>query len=458
VRSSRASGGGGGGGGSILAAALSALIATATLAGCCTDPVNGDRYFCLADMSDAEEGELGRSYAPNFIAQSGGVYPDAELQAELGAIVIGKLAAASQRPALPWEFHILNTSQVNAFALPGGQVFVTRGLLATLESEAQFAHLMGHEIGHVAHKHSSRGQGRQALFGVLVGVVSEVESRLTDGDGLAIASTAIGVGGQLALLRFSRGQELQSDERGVDYALACGYDPREGKKTFETFLAMKRASGRGESLLEGLLSTHPLDSTRISALDAYIARTCPDAASRGLVIESPRWDGLLARVRSAQEAYEEHDAAIEMLVRQRETGEKELIDQAEAKLRAGGKELPGHAAFPLGLAYVEVERGNVSAALPHLDRAIALDGDHYAARLMRGQLRLERGDPAAAREDLAAAERLFPMSPHPRLYLGRAAEALGDRDGARRKYLETQERSERGSDAYETAAERLSQL
>ncbi len=114
--------------------------------GCCTDPVNGRSYFCLANITDEQEIQIGDQYAPNFIAENGGRYPDDRLQEYLGRIVIDKLAKNSHRPQLPWEFTILNSSQINAFALPGGKLFVTRGRLAKLDSEAQVANLMGHEI------------------------------------------------------------------------------------------------------------------------------------------------------------------------------------------------------------------------------------------------------------------------------------------------------------------------
>ncbi len=434
--------------------------ALGTITGCCIDPVNGDRYFCLGDMTDAEEARLGQSHAPDFIAQSGGIYRDPELESYLRAIVIDDLARRSQRPGLPWEFHILNTSQVNAFALPGGQVFVTRGLLAVLESEAQFAHLMGHEIGHVAHKHSSRGQGRQAIFGVLVGVVSEVEGRITDGNGLAIASTALGFAGQLTLLRFSRHQELESDERGVDYALLAGYDPREGRRTFETFLRLKESSGQGESAIQNLLSTHPLDSTRIQALDEYIEHEVPGVQSMNLMVEGPEWNGLIHRLKSAQKAYDQHDEAIALLVKYDEgdTRGPALLDDASKKLRAAVAQLPGQAPFPLGLALVEIARERPDAALTELDRAIALDGEFYAARFTRGQVRLGRNDAVGAREDLLVAARLFPLSPHPRLLLGFAAEKLGEQEEALRRFRETIERSERGTEPYRRAEERLRAL
>ncbi|MCA8960563.1 MAG: M48 family metalloprotease, partial [Planctomycetes bacterium] len=280
-----------------------------TVSGCCTDPVNGESYLCFGEPSDQEEAQIGASYAPSFIAESGGLYPDRALHDYLNHIVIDKMARHTQRPNLPWEFHILNTSQINAFALPGGQVFVTRGLLARLDSEAQFAHLMGHELGHVTHKHSVRGQTRATLFGLLVGAVGVAESSIGDPDSPQYVTTAVSGLGQLTLLKFSRDQELQSDCRGVDYAVAAGYDPREGKKTFEMFLALKQQAGQGESLIDGLLSTHPLDSTRIEQIDAYIAETQPELP-QGLVVNEPHFQDLMTDVRGAQAVYDDHDRAM----------------------------------------------------------------------------------------------------------------------------------------------------
>ncbi len=442
----------------ILRGALLALSLLLLTTGCCTDPVNGDTYFCLNELSDSEEGELGQSYAPNFVAEFGGEYPDPELQSYLSEIVIDQMARKSHRPNLPWRFRILNTSQINAFALPGGQVFVTRGLLARLETEAQFAHLMGHELGHVSHKHSSRGQGRAILFGLLLGVVGELEGELSDSD-FPIATTTLGIAGQLTLLRFSRQQELESDERGVDYAILAGFDPRRGADTFRLFLELKQQSGKGESMIDGLLSTHPLDSTRISGIEEYIEENYPGISSRGLVVSGSRWSGMLGRVRAAQEGYDEYDAAARLIGEvQQGNASVSSLDEAEARLRKGMKKLPGHAPFPLGLAFVELARDKKSAALRQLDSAVSLDPDLYGARVLRGKVQIDLGRARAALPDLEAAMRLFPANPQPHLYLGQASEALGDLAGAIRAYEATLERVSEGSDIHARASERLAVL
>ena len=438
---------------------LAAVLAVALAAvGCCTDPVTGDSYFCLGDLSDAEEAALGANYAPNFIAESGGIYPDPELHDYLSEIVIDKMALQSHRPDLPWEFHILNTSQINAFALPGGQVFVTRGLLARLESEAQFAHLMGHEIGHVSHRHSMRGQGRQLLFALLLGVVSQVEGEVGDSE-FPIATAALGVAGQLTLLHYSREQELESDARGVDYALQAGYQPAEGKKTFELFLELKQASGRTPGLIEGLLSTHPLDSTRIEQIDDYIDDEYPASRRQNLTVSRPRWETLIARVRAAQDSYDEYDRAAELIAQhQRGEGGSSALSEAREMLQRGQRRLPDHAAFSLGLAFVEVEDGETRRAMRALDRAVQLDPDLYGARLLRGKVQLDLGRAAMAMGDLEAARDLFPFSPQPRLYLGEAAELLGQTAAAIESYRAALERSAEGTEVHRRASERLAAL
>lgn len=427
-------------------------------AGCCIDPVNGDRYFCLSELSDVEEGRLGESYAPNFVAEFGGEYPDPDLHAYLDEIVIDRMALKSHRPDLPWRFRILNTSQINAFALPGGQVFVTRGLLAKLQTEAQFAHLMGHEIGHVSHKHSSRGQGRALLFGILLGVVGELEAELSDAE-FPLATTTLGIAGQLTLLRFSRDQELESDALGVDYAVSAGYDPRRGTDTFRLFLSLKQEAGQGESFIDGLLSTHPLDSTRIEEIEGYISDNYPGIESRDLTVSGPRWQNMIAGVRRAQGAYDEYDVAARLIAEvQQGEGSEASLDEAEERLRRGMRQLPGHAPFPLGLAFVELAREDTRRALTHADRAVTLDPDLYGARVLRGKLQLDLGRAQAAIPDLEAAQQLFPFNPQPFLYRGQAAEALGDVSGAIAAYEATLERVAEGTEIHTRARQRLEAL
>ncbi|HLQ23125.1 MAG TPA: M48 family metalloprotease, partial [Gemmatimonadales bacterium] len=128
---------------------------------CAVNPVTGKSEFSL--VSESQEIDMGRQNAQS-VAQSIGYYDDPATQAYV-ADVGRKMAVASERPQLPWEFHVVNDASVNAFALPGGPIFITRGLLGRLENEAQLAGVLGHEIGHVNARHTARQITSQELAG-----------------------------------------------------------------------------------------------------------------------------------------------------------------------------------------------------------------------------------------------------------------------------------------------------
>ncbi len=432
------------------------VAAAVVSAGCCVDPVNGSRYFCFGDVSDDEEVAMGTEFAPSFLAEGGGRYPDPALHAFLGDIVIERMARRSQRPGLPWEFEILNTSDLNAFALPGGKVFVTRGLLSLLETEAQFATLMGHEVGHVTHRHALRGQGRNAILGVLVGTIALAESAIPlrdRDDPLWIAGMA-GSLGTVAGLKFSRDQELESDERGVDYASLAGYDPNEGTKTFATFIELKERAGETESSIAGLLSTHPLDSDRIEAMKRYIAETQP-AAAGDRTVSRPEWKEHIERLKKAQVVYRQYEDAMKRVARARVEKKAALFDEAETMLRDCMKQLPDHAPFPVGIALIALARETPGDALQHLDRAVTLDPRHFEAHFLRGIARdkLKRSDDARA--DLERAHEIHPMSPFPCLLLGDLHEKGRNFREAASWFQKALDRSPPGSDVRKVARARL---
>jgi len=211
---------------------------------CATNPVTGKKEFSL--LSESDEIRLGAEADRGIVAQYG-LYDDPEV-AEYVSDLGQRMAEISHRPHLEWHFRVLDSPVVNAFALPGGYIYMTRGILAYLNSEAELAGVMGHEIGHVTARHGAAAYTRAQLaqVGLTAGyVLSETFRRFGD-----IAETGIG----LLFLSFSRSQESQSDELGVQYATALGYDAREMSRFFATLDRM--AEKRGQAL-PSFLSTHP---------------------------------------------------------------------------------------------------------------------------------------------------------------------------------------------------------
>jgi predicted Zn-dependent protease len=242
-----------------LASVLALALAATSLAGCEVNPATGRTSF-TGLMSPAEEARVGAEQHPEVIREFGGVYADPAL----GGYVAGigqRLAAASEQPNLHWTFTILNNDIVNAFSLPGGYVYVTRGLLALAENEAELAGVMAHEIGHVTARHVAERytQAQLANVGVLgVGI-------LTGSQGIASGGGAVA---SAALQSFSRDQEFEADSLGVRYLIRAGYDPN----AMASFLRKLEADSALEAQLAGLpgtgddvdiMSTHPRTADRV---------------------------------------------------------------------------------------------------------------------------------------------------------------------------------------------------
>ena len=214
------------------------------VSGCATNPVTGRSEFSL--VSAAQELRIGQeSHAA--ILQEYGAYDDPPLAAYVDSIGQA-MARRSHTPSLTWHFTVLDDPVVNAFALPGGYVYVTRGIIAHMNSEAQLAGVLGHEIGHVTARHSAQRITQQQVAGLGLGLATVfVES-------FRPYSDAAQTGLQLMFLKFGRDDENQADELGVDYSTKSGYDAREIPDTYQTLARVGARSGRS---LPSFLSTHP---------------------------------------------------------------------------------------------------------------------------------------------------------------------------------------------------------
>ncbi|MHB1156149.1 MAG: M48 family metalloprotease [Phycisphaerales bacterium] len=234
-----------------------AVISLLTLpaVACSTNPATGKMQ--LNSLSEPQEIQLGTEAQPQFIEQSGGLVPDQPLRdyvSNLGS----RLAKLSERPDLPWEFNVLNSDQINAFALPGGKIFITRGLLSQMSNEAQLAGVLGHEIGHVNAEHIGQQMTRASIISAGVAILGAA----TDKDWLV---TLGGATGGIYMLSFSRDQESQADELGVRYMTKAGYNPQ---AQIQVMQILQKASGNGGSL--EIFQTHPNPGNRIKDLQKLI--------------------------------------------------------------------------------------------------------------------------------------------------------------------------------------------
>lgn len=245
------------------------IIGVLVLAACAVNPATGERQLML--VSEGQEIQMGQEADPQVTA-SYGLVDDPELQRYVSDIGL-RLASESERPDLPWSFKVVDDPIVNAFALPGGFIYVTRGILANFNTEAELAGVLGHEIGHVTARHGAAQMSRQQLqqVGLVAGMIAS--ERFREYGGLAAGAL------QVLNLSYSRGQETQSDELGLRYIAREGYDADAMIGVFQ-MLASAGGSGEGGRLPEWQL-THPYPENREANMRAVIAET--GASRTGIV-------------------------------------------------------------------------------------------------------------------------------------------------------------------------------
>ncbi|MCA1972898.1 MAG: M48 family metalloprotease [Caenispirillum sp.] len=249
----------------------SLILAALLLAGCATvtNPVTGERELTVMDeRSEIAEGRK----AHEEVLQDYGVYANPRLQAYVSALG-QRLAQQSHRKNLEWHFTVLDSPEVNAFALPGGYVYVTRGLMAFMESEAELAGVLGHEIGHVTARHGAQRATRQQTAGLgvlaatLLGAVLEARGARGATDLASTLSQGVAAG---YIASYSREQETQADRLGAEYLARNGYDPKNMidvirvLKSQEQYAAdAARAEGRKPPAGAGWLASHPSNDKRL---------------------------------------------------------------------------------------------------------------------------------------------------------------------------------------------------
>ena len=304
-------------------------------------------------VSEGQEASMGKEADDQFHGLYGD-FEDARVQAYVESVA-RPLAAISERPGLPWTFRVVDDPQVNAFALPGGYVYVTRGILAHMNSEAELAGVLGHEIGHVTARHSASAQSKQMLGMVGLGVGMILSPTLRQG-GDALSS-AFG----LVFLKFGRDQESQADQLGLRYIVRKDYSPNGMLDVFLMLDGVTQAAGGDR--LPNWLSTHPAPPNRL----ADMQRTIQEQHAAGTRVLRPEFirhlDGLMFGENPREGFFRE-----------------QVFFHPEMAFRM---------TFPQGWA-TQNEKQGVSAAPSSKDAVV--------------QLTLAKGEPAAAADEFARQE------------------------------------------------------
>lgn len=239
-------------------------------------------------VSQDQEVELGRENAAQINAQLPIVHDPAVANyiQDLGM----SIASKTSRSDLDWHFYVVNTKQVNAFALPGGFVYVNRGLIESADSLDELTGTLGHEIGHVVERHSVKQMQQAEKTNIGIGVLCTLTSICHSG----LAQAAVQVGGSAYFARHSRLDELQADSEGVVNVSRAGYDPHGIPELFQVLLKEREYQ---PTKVEGWFMDHPLEEARISKADLLI-RTLPDARGKQFLADTPEFHAFKNRVAS----------------------------------------------------------------------------------------------------------------------------------------------------------------
>ena len=388
-----------------LKALIVSILMLGFLSACATNPVTGKREISLV----GEEWEINvgkQAYLPYRQAQGGDYVVDPRVEEYVNEVG-QRLAQASDRK-LPYEFNVLNSSVPNAWALPGGKIAINRGLLTELNSEAELAAVLGHEIVHAAARHGAKAQTRG--MGLQIGIIG---AAIAGGQGYGQAAS---LGAQLINQKYGRGAELESDEYGMLYMSRSGYDPKAAIDLQETFVRL--SEGRKSDWVSGLFASHPPSQQRVTKNKENAAKL-PAGGEMG----ADRYKRELRSLFKSKPAYEAYDEAVEL-------ANKGEYSKARSLVKKAKKIEPRESLFDLLEGDLAEEAGNSRAAMSSFNRAVTKNPDFFAPLAKRGALKYEMGDTPGAKKDLKRSMDLLPGYAVTHYTLGRIALDEGRRADA----------------------------
>ena len=391
-----------------------AIALSAAMTACGTNPVTKKREFQF--VSEEKEIAIGKeNYSPARQSQGGDYIIDPELTAYVQSI--GKrLAAVSDRPKLPYEFVVLNDSIPNAWAMPGGKIAFNRGLLYELNSEAELAAVMGHEIVHAAARHGAKSMERGLfLQGAMIAV--GIGSQNSDYGNLMVGASQFGA--QLVSSKYGRDAESEADLYGMKYMKKAGYDPTAAVTLQETFVRL--SAGRQTNWLEGLFASHPPSPERVAANKETLAKLGIGGETGKEVFAQK-----VAKVKASQPAYKAYDDAVAALKK----GDTATASTLAQKAIAGE---PREARFQELLGDIALTQKKPQEAINYYAKAIQMQPDYFKPHAQTGIALYNMGKKAEAESYLKKANSLLPTAPAA-LYLGEIAEERGDIESALQNY------------------------
>lgn len=379
---------------------IQVFLTTMLLAACALNPVTGERTLQFYG-SDWEQNVGAQMYAPMKQSEGGEFILDPELTAYVRGIGQRLAAHARRKDELTYEFSVLNSSVPNAWALPGGKISINRGLLTELDSEAELAAVLGHEIVHADAAHGARAQSKGVLtqLGTVAGMIV-VGSTVESPAGRQLGMLVPQLGAQLLTQKYGRDAEREADEYGMRYMAEAGYDAEGAVDLQKTFVELSKE--RRQDWLSGLFASHPPSQERVET-NQETAQMLAAEGYTGGETSAERWREKTTYLRRVQPAYEYYDKAGEAAAKEEWGNAQKHLEQA---LRIEPRESLFHALQ----GDIHAGQDNYRRALGAYEDAVAANPNLFYGWLRRGQAHHELGNDTQARRDLEKSLELLPTA------------------------------------------------
>ena len=363
------------------------------LAGCAVNPVTGKNELMLLD--ETQEINMGaKQFEPTQQSQGGRYVSDPNLTRYVSEI--GQRLARVADRSLPYEFVIIDDSTPNAWALPGGKIAVNRGLLTKLNSEAELAAVLSHEIVHAAARHSAKSIERGMLLSSVIGVASSAIDQNAGNYG-RIFDNGAQLGAQFIVSSYGREAELESDAYGMIYMMRAGFDPEAAVSLQETFVQLSK--GQSNNWLDGMLASHPPSQERVEN-NRRTAQRLKQAARQDLTLGFDRYQSKLNRLSQRSPAYNQTQTALIAL-------QERDLSKAQSDIEAALEQTQSEAQIHSAAGQIAMARQEFRQAQTHFSAAIKINPNHFRYFLGRGLAAKALKQTDAARADLQQSQALF---------------------------------------------------
>ena len=414
---------------------LTSMAAAGYVFGCATDPVTGKQQLML--VSEDTEIQIDQQYSPIQISSDFGAVQDSQLNSYVSQVG-NKMAAKSHRSHMPYSFRVVNATYVNAYAFPGGTIAATRGIMLSLENEAELAALLGHELGHVNARHSAEQMSKGMLTQAVVGGVSALAG--TQSAALGDLANQLGqVSAGALLASYSRDNEREADALGMQYMVEAGY----GSEGFVGLMDMLNSMSKHKSTTVDLLfATHPMSQERYDTAVQMAKSQYASAQNEPLYRE--RYLDYTAGLRAEKQAIEEIQKGDKLLAQRK-------YDVASGHYRRALKKAPNDYVALCLMSISNLAQKKYAVGRQYAEMAQKAYPQEAQAYHLSGFSKIQLKDFEGAYEEFNTFDQLLPGNPNTLFFKGYCQEGMENTKQAAqhyRRYLQIVQEGQFAQHAY----------